>query len=360
MVAFVVRVPESTPAGRNVFLAGDGPHWGDWSATGVALTRQSDGTYFAEVALPKGFRGHFLVTLGRWREVECYRGGDERPPRPLGGNGQQPIAVEVAAWGPTRWIYHHNFPSRYVRRTRSLTVWLPPAYMIEPHRRFPVFYLHDGQNLFDAETAFAGVPWRVDEVAEQAIRAGRVQPVILVGIANTADRLSEYGPRRCGAGRPDDFSRDYGRFLVEEVKPFIDAQYRTLSGPEHTAVGGSSMGGLIALHLCKWYPKVFGMCIAMSPSLWWEREYFLRTLRVWPYWLKHCRIWLDVGTHENSTVEASRFTVRRAQQLARLLACYGLTEGRQYRYLEVPGAGHHETAWGTRFHQVLSFFLGTG
>lgn len=360
MVAFVVRVPESTPVGRDVFLAGDGLHLGDWSATGVALTRQSDGTYFAEVALPEGFRGHFLVTLGRWRQVECHLRGYERLPRLLVGHSPQPIDIAVSAWGPTRWIYHHNFPSRYVRQARSLTVWLPPAYMIEPHRRFPVFYLHDGQNLFDAETAFAGVPWRVDEVAEQAIRARRVQPVILVGIANTADRLGEYGPRRCGAARPDDFSRDYGRFVVEEVKPFIDAQYRTLSGPEHTAVGGSSMGGLIALHLCKWYPKVFGMCMAMSPSLWWEREYFLRTLRVWPYWLKHCRIWLDVGTHENSTVEASRLTVRRAQQLARLLARYGLTEGRHYRYWEVPGAGHHETAWGTRFHQVLSFFFGTG
>ncbi|MCS6864407.1 MAG: alpha/beta hydrolase-fold protein [Gemmataceae bacterium] len=358
MVQVIVHVPPTTPEGRGVFLAGEGPYLGDWSAQGVPLARQADGTYGAELAIPEDFRGQFLVTLGRWREVECDGDGRERLPRVIRGNLRQPLEVVVAAWGPTRCVYHDDFPSQFVRQRRRLIVWLPPGYAAEPQRRFPVFYLHDGQNLFDAATAFAGIPWGVDESSEQLIRAGRVEPVILVGISNTPDRLNEYGPRRCGSGRRDDFSRDYGRFVVEEVKPFIDTHYRTLREPEQTAVGGASMGGLIALHLCQWYPKVFGMCMAMSPSLWWDREYLLRTLWVWPHWLQRCRIWLDVGTQENATPVASQWTVRRTRRLARLLAQYGLTEGQHFRYVEVPGAGHHEAAWGARFPQVLSFFWG--
>src|SRR5262249_51494278 len=160
---------------------------------------------------------------------------------------------------------------RFLSNARTVSVWMPPGYGLDPHRRFPVFYMHDGQNLFDAETAFGGVPWRADETAERAIRAGRVPPVMIVGVANTPGRLDEYGPKS------DNRARDYGRFLVEEVKPFVDGAYRTLPEPEHSGVGGSSMGGLISLHLAQWYPDVFEKCAAMSPSLWWGREYFLRT-----------------------------------------------------------------------------------
>src|SRR5205085_585689 len=102
-----------------------------------------------------------------------------------------------------------------------------------------------------------------DETAERLIRNGEVRPVILVGVGNTGDRIHEYGAKRTGRVRTGDWSRDYGRFLVEEVKPFIDATYRTLPDREHTAVGGSSMGGLISLNLCKWYPGVFRRCAAM-------------------------------------------------------------------------------------------------
>src|SRR5205814_1751320 len=107
--------------------------------------------------------------------------------------------------------------------------------------------------------------------------------------------LREYGPLRPGRKPTDDLSREYGRFLVEEVKPFIDAEFRTLPDAEHTGIGGSSMGGLIALHLCQWYPNVFRRCAAMSPALWWDREYFLRNVSVSPEWLDHCRVWVDTG-----------------------------------------------------------------
>jgi predicted alpha/beta superfamily hydrolase len=326
------------------------------SATGVPLDRLHDDTLRAKLELPIGFRGHFLVTLGRWREAESDGHGHELAPRELRADGPQIVESQVRGWDQTSIEYHSDFPSRFLPHKRTISVWLPPGYGLEPHRRFPVFYLHDGQNLFDAETAFGGVPWGADEVAEREIRAGRVPPVILVGIANTPDRIPEYGPEE-HSSEENDLARNYGRFLVEEVKPFIDGMYRTLPEAEHTGVGGSSMGGLSSLHLCQRYPKVFGKCAAMSPSLWWDREFFLRTATVLPEWLHRCRVWLDVGEHESSSQAASVATRGRTRWLAGLLKRHGLREGEQLRYLEVPGGTHHEASWGGRFDQVLRFLF---
>ncbi|HJZ60176.1 MAG TPA: alpha/beta hydrolase-fold protein [Gemmataceae bacterium] len=253
--------------------------------------------------------------------------------------------------------YHHDFASRFLPHRRTLAVYLPPGYDLERARRYPVFYMHDGQNLFDAETAFAGVPWGCDEVAERLIRSGEVPPLILVGVANTPDRLHEYGPRRSAIRRKEDRSHDYGRFLVEEVKPFIDRTYHTLPGPEHTAVGGSSMGGLVSLHLCKWYPGVFGMCAAMSPSLWWDGESFLRGVGEKPGWLNTCRVWLDMGGREGRTRANQRAGLRRAGRLADALRQHGLAADR-LRYVVVPDGEHNERDWSGRFGEVLKFLFG--
>lgn len=357
MVEIVVRVPENTPPWQQLFLAGDGP-LGDWSATGVPLVPCDDGAHRAWLDLPSDFRGRFLVTPGRWRGAETDSRGHEHIPREL-HPGARHIEVHVGGWGRTSVQYHPEFASRFLPNARTISVWLPPGYGFDPHRRYPVFYMHDGQNLFDAHTAFAGNPWLADEVAEREIRAGRVPPLIIVGVANTPARLDEYGPRRGEQNREQDSSRAYGRFLVEEVKPFIDATYHTWPQPEQTAVGGSSMGGLISLHLCDWYPNVFGKCAAMSPSLWWDREFFLRSAAVAPALLNRCRVWLDIGEHENSSPAASAVTMRRTRRLARLLERRGLRPGEQFRYAEVPGASHNEASWGSRFDRVLGFLFGS-
>src|SRR5437588_2072830 len=113
--------------------------------------------------------------------------------------------------------YHPDFPSAFLPHRRALGVYVPPGYDTEPDRRYPVFYLHDGQNLFDPETAFGGVPWGCDATAERLLRAGEVPPLILVGVWNTPHRIREYGPRRPGMHH-DHRAAVYGRVVVEEVK----------------------------------------------------------------------------------------------------------------------------------------------
>jgi predicted alpha/beta superfamily hydrolase len=241
---------------------------------------------------------------------------------------------------------HADFPSRFLPQARPIAVHVPPNYDTDSSGRYPVLYLQDGQNLFDPATAFGGVPWRCDETADRVAAEGRCRPVILVGVGNTSDRLREYGPRK--APHPDDLSREYARFLVEELKPFMDATYRSLHGPDATGVGGSSMGGLIALHLARWHPEVFGRCAAISPSLWWDNETFARS----PDWPPGVRLWLDMGGREGATPAAMRANVRRARRLADKLRRFP-----EFRYAEFPDAGHSEADWGARFDRVLEYLF---
>src|SRR6201996_2309690 len=139
---------------------------------------------------------------------------------------------------------------------RELIVYLPPIYATAPQRRFPVLYMHDGQNLFDPATSFVpGNYWRMGETADGLIEAGAIEPLIIVGIDNSGEkRIYEYTPvkdSRLGGGGAD----TYGRMLVEELKPYIDRQYRT--DTQRAGMGGSSLGGLVTLYLGLRYPAVY-------------------------------------------------------------------------------------------------------
>lgn len=359
MTEFVVRIPPGADPGRGVFISGDAELLGDWRADAVPLKPQADGTWRATLTLPRGLRSRWLVTLGSWRQVESEEHHRERRPRELTVQDDAAIDARVAGWGRNSLKHYDSVRSPHLPSPRPITVWLPPGYDLEPQRRYPVFYIHDGQNLFDARTAFGGVPWRCDETAERLIRTGAIRPVILVGIGNTAERIKEYGPSRKRPGVAD-LSKAYGRFVAEELKPFIDSEYRTLTGPADTAVGGSSMGGLISLYICRWYPKVFGRCAAMSPSLWYNREAFLRTVRARSGWLKNCRIWLDFGSREGYSQAGMQAGLQRVRDLAAAFRELGLEDIRDFHYAEIADGHHNEAAWGARFDQVLIYLFGRG
>jgi len=357
MVDFVIHVPEDTPPTDPVYLTGDGDALGCWRPDAVRLERWGDGTYRTRIQLPHGQPVRYLITRGSWRGVENDGHGGERVAREFHVHGPLTLDVLVRGWGRDAVKYYPDFRSEHLVHSRQISVYLPPQYDWNPERRYSVLYMHDGQNLFDAATAFAGNPWECDDVADRVIRAGECEPFLIVGVGNTPDRLSEYGHRSNPEEQGPDLAQRYGRFLVEELKPFIDHTFRTRREPQATGVAGSSMGGLISLQLCEWYPEVFGQCAAMSPSIWWDRENFLRRLSNNPHWLKTARIWLDMGGQEGASQSGISANLRRTRQLAREFRDHGLIEGVQFQYVEVPEGRHNERDWAARFDDVLRFLF---
>jgi enterochelin esterase-like enzyme len=269
------------------------------------------------------------------------------------------IAPEVirveAATGDLRL---HQFPSRLFRNTRFLRVWLPPGYDDAENsaKRYPILYLNDGQNLFEASISFTGVEWEVDETAERLIREGQIPPMIIVGIDNGGkDRFREYMPHRSlspmmlrvqGNRYPD--------FLMKEVMPFVARIYRVASGPENTGLGGSSLGALISLYTAAVHPGWFGRLLIESPSLWASNRQMIkdsRGIRQWPE-----RVVLGTGTAEAGREDRDRSMVDDVRELAGIFRRAGLDD-RRLKLMIDEGATHHESAWARRFPEALSFLF---
>jgi predicted alpha/beta superfamily hydrolase len=249
-----------------------------------------------------------------------------------------------------RLRYHRRFPSRYLSTPRDIVVYLPPGYD-ESDGRYPVLYLQDGQNLFDPATAYGGQDWWADVTADCLIRAGAIEPPILVGIYNTGvRRISEYTPTRDPRRRKGGKADRYAQMLARELKPFIDREYRTKRGAVDTGVGGSSLGGLVSLEAGLLYPRVFGNLAVMSPSVWWDGRAILRMVAASEIAVKP-KIWLDAGTEEGQYVIDDLRILRQA------LLDKGWRDDTDLACYEVPGAGHNELAWGGRFGEVLKYFF---
>ncbi|MBQ3910954.1 MAG: esterase family protein [Muribaculaceae bacterium] len=268
-----------------------------------------------------------------------------------------------------RLEFYPEFQSKHIT-PRNVTVWLPEGYQVgEP---CDVLYMHDGQMLFDATTTWNHQEWQVDEVMGRLIAEGKVRRCIVVGVDNTRNRLNDYFPSRCYENVPEgeregvDVSQykgdEYLRFLVEEVKPFIDNRYKPLTTREHTFVMGSSMGGLISLYALCNYPEVFGGAACMSTHLSmnffdpkFKSELWAEGLR--DYVKEHlpsansALLYMDGGTVELDD------TYRPYQnKLNAVISGLGWDSAHFVYYL-FEGHKHMETYWAERLDQPFVFLL---
>ena len=261
-----------------------------------------------------------------------------------------------------------DFSSRYVP-ARTLRVWLPSNY--DPQLRYDVLYMHDGKMLFDASTTWNGQEWGVDEAMDSLVTTGRIRPTIIVGIDNNDDRVSEYCPDEIIAYMPAGAKvyptlqakgNDYLRFLVEEVKPFIDSLYPTYTDREHTWVMGSSCGGLISSYaLCR-YPDVFGgavcmstHCTLMDPNM---REDNPQSAEAYRRYLREhlpapntSLLYMDDG---DQTIDA--YYGEAQQAINHMLRAEGWDEA-HFMYRFFPGHAHCEDDWKARLDIPLCFIL---
>lgn len=259
---------------------------------------------------------------------------------------------------------HASFPSRFVA-ARNVDVWLPPGYARAGRRRYPVLYAHDGQDLFDPRTSRAGVDWGVDEALTRLVEQGVVRGAIVVGVWSTPRRTAEYMPgkalspadARGPGGGPlpaqDRIASDeYLRFLVRELKPFVDSRYRTLRGRADTFVMGSGMGALISAYAVAEYPRVFGGAACVSTH--WPAgggaviDYMAAHM---PDPLTH-KFYFDHGTETLDAVYKP-FQGR----MDRVMRLAGYAEGGNWVTREFEGEEHSERSWRKRVDIPLVFFL---
>ena len=252
----------------------------------------------------------------------------------------------------------HEFQSRVFGNTRMLRVWLPPGYddPVNLLRYYPVFYLNDGQNLFDRATAYTGLEWQVDETADRLIREKVIPPMILVGIDNAQkDRPKEYlSYRSLNPPQLRPQGKRYPDFLNNEVMPFLYERYRIGRGPENTGLGGSSLGAIISLYTVMDRPGVFGRLLLESPSLFISNRQLLKhsvAVRQWPE-----RIFLAIGTRESGREERDKEIVDDVRELEGILRRAGLGEDRLLVNID-EGATHSEGDWAKRFPEALRFLF---
>jgi predicted alpha/beta superfamily hydrolase len=251
---------------------------------------------------------------------------------------------------------HRGFPSNILGNRRDVLVYLPRGYRRLSRRRYPVLYLHDGQNVFDAATSFSGVEWGVDETAERLIKESLIEPLIIVAVANIGEeRIHEYTPTRGVIDakakrkkRSKGLARKYGHFLIEELKPYIDRKYRTNPDAEFTGLGGSSLGGLVTLAIGILYPHAFSRLMVMSPSIWWD-DFAIYRLVDSIEQKPPLKIWLDTGTAEPGWEQA--------RELLKRLVEKGLKLSTDLQYMEAQSADHSEAAWAMRVEPALRFLF---
>lgn len=253
----------------------------------------------------------------------------------------------------------HDFDAPALGNQRHVAVYLPPSYAAS-ERRYPVLYMHDGQNLFDGEVTFAG-EWQVDETCQRLAQEGL--ELIVVGVYNSDRRMNEYNPyttKRFGAGD----GAAYIDFVADAVKPQIDRDFRTLPEAAQTGIAGSSMGGLISLYGALARPDSFQFAAAFSPSLQIAQPLY-RDVANWT--TEQNRVYLDCGTAEAMNVVDgpklyrrlySFYYLRKVRQMAKLLRRKPtLRNASNFRYVEARGAVHNESAWAKRFPDAVRFWL---
>jgi enterochelin esterase-like enzyme len=339
----------------SIYITGNDEKLGEWNPAVTKLNRDQNNGWKIALSFPKGTKLEYKFTLGRWN-VEALTDKGETPNNSILNIATDTIvSVKINQWGNAsprtnnfhgqitgNVKYHRNFKGEGLL-SRDIIVWLPPSYEREKHKRYPVLYAHDGQNLFDPSTSSFGVDWQLDETADSLIRQGIIQDIIIVGIYNSPERIKEYYTGNAG--------ESYINFVVKELKPFIDKTYRTLPDRLNTATMGSSAGGLVSFMLVWEYNNIFSKAACISPA------FFIRGLDYITPVLnsrtkrKNCNIYIDCGG-----IGLDSILLVGAEKMLKALKKKGYIEGKDYVWFFDKTGEHNEQNWARRLWRPLEYF----
>ena len=343
-VTFLIGKVPAVKEDTHLFIAGDFNNW-DLGHAAFEFQKQNDGTWQFSKSLPKGIY-NYKITRGSWEKVECTVDGKSIDNRSFKLTNDTTIRIDIAGWqdnfkpeekkhtaSANVHIITENFDMPQLGRQRRIWIYLPADYEAS-RKKYPVIYMHDGQNLFDAYTSGYG-EWGVDEIMD---KLSAKDQCIIVGIDHGSDhRMTEYNPYDSKFGKAE--GEQYVDFLVKTLKPYIDQHYRTKAGAKYTTIAGSSMGGLISFYAILKYPEVFGNGGIFSPSFWIAPEMFNYTQQ---HLNPKSRFYFVCGDSEGDDM------VEPMQKMVKLVRSKGISEQNAPEII-VKGAKHNEKQWNGDF-----------
>lgn len=334
------------PAGAHtISLRASAAPW-SWNA-GAMMTSGPNGTWtLSTTAITAPFQFKPLLDDTTWSLGPNYNA------TPGATVDVYPRFTQVAG----TWSLAFQFTSKILGNTRGIYVYEPPTYIENSLAAMPVLYMHDGQNLFDPSASFTGNTWQVQQTMDAAAMDGSIAEAIVIGIDNTADRMSEYTPvPDTTQSPPGGNGEQYLQMIIQELKPQIDATMRTLPDREHTAMVGSSLGGLITAYAGVKHAEVFGLVGALSPSTWWDNDWIVGDVKTTPTTPRPTRVYVDSGDSGPSNDD-----VTDTASLAAAYEAIGYVQGPTLDYLVQAGGQHSEIYWAQRLPGALAFLLGPG
>jgi len=352
----VTSIPSNTPANPTIYLAGSINTWNPADANYIL---QPDGLGNRTIVIPEGTGTvNYKFTRGSWATVEGNANGGFLPDRNFTFTGApQTINLTIQSWEDTGGttstaaanvqIMNGSFFIPQLNRNRRIWLYLPPDYATS-QKRYPVLYMQDGQNLFDAATSFSG-EWQVDETLNTLFANGDYGAIV-VGIDNGGgERLNEYSPwnnPQYGGGQGD----EYMAFMAETLKPYIDANYRTRPEANMNALIGSSMGALISTYGVCEYPESFNKAGSMSPAYWFSLSDLNTYITTEVSDLQNHRMYFVAGQNESSDMVPDLNTVRDNLQAK------GLSISNTFTKIDPVGA-HSEGSWKAQFGALYQWLF---
>lgn len=349
-----ISLKAKLPAREKLYITGNLPELGDWDPAGIPLVKSSGNDYEIDLVAPKGSIIECKLTRGSWKTQGIYDLGDIPPSNLIiQAKKNHSLKIEILDWldqqilesDPVkgRMITREGFACKGLKYQRPIQVWLPKSYS-DSGEPSAVIYMHDGQNLFEPASAFAGVDWKVDEVVSSLLQRKKIKPCIVVGIPNSPDRMQELN-LFTGKGKA------YAKFIIDEVKPWVDSSFNVKADAASTAIMGSSMGGLMSFQMAYAFSETFGLAGCLSSAF--QKTYgkIFQQISARVDLPLYSRFYLDTGEYEPPITE-SYF------QMMDLMKEKGFIEGQNLMGYYDEKATHCEAAWAKRLHIPLQFLLG--
>ncbi len=342
---------QKIPKTDSMVVMGNQAAFGNWfDFSKGKMTRKNDTTWVLKSSFPVNTSIEFQITHGSYYKNALYTSGKYQAPKvPFVLKKDTTIVIRPENWNDlfNRSVtgaikYYHNFEDHGLKYTRDVKVWLPPSYATSPDKRYPVLYAHDGQNVFSLNSPYNG-EWRMDETADSLMRLGKINEFIIVAIDNTKDRWAEYSGDIEGMA--------YINFVVNNLKPFIDAHFRTKPDRENTAVIGSSMGGLISFYMVWLHPEVFSKAACLSSGFAYDDGHIADKVSASAKKLPPCRLYMDCGDQDIDHV----FLPDNNRMDALLEAKHPEIK---LLYKVYPGDKHNEYAWARRLDIPMIYLFG--